>query len=77
MREHAPFRRGQFLLWASRAAGLVEQFDRARELRDELLNLEGANLEELKSMGRDDARQPYSKRQASKLLYNLAVVDAL
>jgi hypothetical protein len=73
----AEFRRGQFLLWGSRAAQLSGHPQRASALRKELLSLTDPHLKEIQDMGRADARKPYSARKARKLIYNIALVDAL
>ncbi|HTM22281.1 MAG TPA: C45 family autoproteolytic acyltransferase/hydrolase [Kofleriaceae bacterium] len=71
--ERAPYRRGQLLLWASRAADGAGDADRARRLRAELLDGTDARLAEHRSAARAEQRRPFRRRRFD---INLALLDA-
>jgi hypothetical protein len=59
--ESAGFPRAQLLLWASRAAHAAEEPGRARELRAELLGLEGNFIDDFKAEAKREALRPVSR----------------
>jgi len=73
--ERAPHRRGQLLLWGSRAAAALDEAALARGWRKELLAMTDASLGELRAQARADERKPYdlSKRRVD---LNIMLCDA-
>lgn len=61
--ETLPLRRGQLLLWASRAADAAGQAQRARTLRAELLAMDHDELAEYRSWARAEERKPFDARK--------------
>ena len=57
-RERLPYRRGQLLLWGARAATAAGDDTRARQWRDELAALPGADLAPLREDAARDATRP-------------------
>jgi hypothetical protein len=75
VRETVPYRRGQLLLWGSRAAAAARDAEAATSFLDELDRLSGADVEELKVSGRADRALPLRKR-ARRPAAHLAMADA-
>ncbi len=74
--ENGTFRRGQILLWASRAASALGDAEGAQKHRDELLGIKGENLEAYRAAARREAHAPLPPRRLRKTFSNLMVVDA-
>ncbi|GIW72314.1 MAG: hypothetical protein KatS3mg102_1856 [Planctomycetota bacterium] len=75
-RERVPFRRGQLLLWGSRAAALLGQAERARRMREELLGLSEPLLAGHRSAAAREEQQPYPRRRLRRLTLNFMIADA-
>lgn len=76
--ERAPFRTGQLLLWASRAADAAGQGVRAEHLRRRLDALEAPGASELRHQARADRARPLARRRRrGRVQLNLTFVDAL
>lgn len=65
--ERAPFPRAQLLLWGSRAAHVAEEPGRARELRAELLSLEGEFLADFKAEAEREALRPVRRSRFKRV----------
>lgn len=74
--ETIPYRRGQSLLWGSRAAASAGSRERAAELRDELYELRGPYLDDLQAMARSDATHIKPKSWTGKVTPDLLLIDA-
>jgi hypothetical protein len=74
--EKSPYRKGQALLWAARAAAASGRSAEAASLRRELFALSHHNLAELKRLAERDAKQLITKRDYSDVVVNMAVLDA-
>ncbi len=70
--EKVPFRRGQLLLWASRAAMLVGESERALQLRRELSELRHPRLQYHK----EAVKKPYRQRHLRQITVSFALADA-
>jgi tetratricopeptide (TPR) repeat protein len=75
--EHAPYRRGLLLLWASRSADLCKQTGEARAYRQELLSIDHSQLEKPQKSARREAKRAYSARKLRHMEFNLALADVL
>lgn len=75
-KDKSPYRKGQALLWASRAAAATGKKAEATTLRRELLRLNHHNLAQLKRMAERDANEIIPRRDYSNVVLNLAVLDA-
>ena len=73
MHERIGFRRGQLLLWGSRAADLCGCRARAAELRVELLALDDDYLDEHRGVARREAVEPFGRR---RIELSLLLADA-
>jgi len=71
--ERSPFRRGQLLLWGSRAADAAGNRDRARQLRAELLDSTHPHLAEHRAAARAEQRRPFRRRRFD---VNIVLLDA-
>ena len=74
--ERGAFRRGQLLLWGSRAADAVGAKLRAQTMRDELLRLVDEDLSDYQKAARAENKKPFSKRKCKAVHVNLILVDA-
>lgn len=74
--ETSPYRKGQALLWAARAADAVGQKAEAAEYRRQLMALSHHNLAEIKDDARKDAARLFPRRDYSDVVLNMAVLDA-
>lgn len=75
-RERIPYRRGQVLLWAARAAEAAGMNERARGLREELLAMEGDELAEARGRARKDSERPFSRR-GRDIHINMVLAEAV
>ena len=70
------FRRGQFLLWGSRALAVLERHEEAQAWRDTLLQTKGPHLFALHELAEADARKPVPARALRTVVYNVDLIDA-
>ncbi|MFC1707461.1 C45 family autoproteolytic acyltransferase/hydrolase [Planctomycetota bacterium] len=77
LNEQAPFRRGQLLLWGSRAAHLGGAASRAADMRRELLNLSHPHLAEYQEAATAEERTPFPRWRLRFLQVALGLVDAI
>lgn len=70
------FRRGQFLLWGSRALEALGRKAEALAWRDELLRSSGPHLYALHELAEGDAFKAVPASQLRKIVYNVDLVDA-
>jgi hypothetical protein len=70
------FRRGQFLLWGSRALEVLGRKEEALAWRTELLRSSGRHLYALHELAEGDAVKPVPGSQLRKIVYNVDLVDA-
>ncbi len=73
--ETVPFRRGQILLWMSRACDGLGRKEEAGRHRRELLTLDDPRLGEAKQEAEREARRPFGKWRFRFLAPNLMLVD--
>lgn len=73
--EASPFRRGQLLLWAARAADVSGAPGRAGRLRAELAAETDPRLAPLLRVARRDARRPFSRARARRVAVHLLLAD--
>ena len=64
--ERAPFRRGQLLLWASRAADVAGDAPRAADLRSQLAGTTDPRLRLARADAAREARRPWTARRARR-----------
>jgi len=76
-REHSPYRRGQLLLWASRAAAARSDRQTARAHREELLRLEHPLLADYQTAARRDAWRLIPRTRYSGLQVDPMLVDVI
>ncbi len=74
--ETSPYRKGQALLWAARAAAATGRQTEASALRKELYALSHHNLAEFKQLAERDANQLITKRNYSDLVLSMSMLDA-
>lgn len=74
--ETSPYRKGQALLWASRAAAATGRTSEAASLRKEIYALSHHNLAEFKQLAGRDANQLITKRNYSDLVLSMSMLDA-
>jgi len=75
--ERVPFRRGQILLWASRAADHGGRPERATELRQKLQALDAPYLAPFCQAAEAEARRPIPLRRLRRLQINFVMADAI
>lgn len=73
--ETSPFRKGQVLLWAARAAAATGRQTEAAQLRQELFVLRHHNISEFKQLAERDANQLIKKRNYSDLVLSMSMLD--
>ena len=76
-RERSPYRRGQLLLWSSRAAAARGDRRIARDHREELLRLEHPLLADYQTAARRDAWRPVPRRRYRGLQIDPMLVDVI
>ncbi len=74
--ETSPYRKGQALLWAARAAAATGRTAEAAQLRKEIYTLSHHNLAEFKQLAERDANQLITKRNYSDLVLSMSMLDA-
>jgi hypothetical protein len=74
--EESPYRLGQNLLWASRAAMALGQKSEAEEYRRRLYAMNHATVGDIKRLAQKDARNVFPRRDFSDLVLNMSVLDA-
>ena len=74
--EKGPYRRGQALLWAARAAAASGRTTEAAALRREIFGLSHHNLAEFKRLADRDGKQLITKRDYSDVVLSMAMLDA-
>lgn len=75
-KDQSPYRKGQALLWAARAAAATGRKAEAATLRRELFLLNHHNLAELKRAAERDANELIARRDYANVVLNMAVLDA-
>ncbi|HMV35509.1 MAG TPA: carcinine hydrolase/isopenicillin-N N-acyltransferase family protein, partial [Turneriella sp.] len=74
--EKGPYRKGQALLWAARAAAASGKTAEAASLRREIFALSHHNLAEFKRLAERDANQLITKRDYSDVVLSMSMLDA-
>ena len=74
--EKSAFRRGQLLLWGSRACSALGMAPRARAMADELMNLGHSHLGEYKSKVKKEVSRPISTGRLKRTIANFWSIDA-
>jgi Acyl-coenzyme A:6-aminopenicillanic acid acyl-transferase len=74
--EESPYRKGQALLWASRAAAALGKKTEAQEFRRKLHEINHHSLGEIKRLAQKDANRLFARRDFSDIVINMAVLDA-
>lgn len=74
--EESPYRIGQNLLWASRAAAALGQKSEAEDYRRRLYGIQHPGLGELKRLAQKDAGKLFPRRDFSDIVLNMAMLDA-
>jgi hypothetical protein len=74
--EQSPYRKGQALLWASRAAAALDRPSEAADLRRQLLALQHHNIGDIVGQANKDRNRLLPRRRFNSIVSNLAVMDA-
>jgi len=73
--EHGSFRRGQLMLWTSRAQAALGNKAEAKRLREDLLALSDSRLADYQQLALKEQAKPLSSRQLKHKVVNLVMVD--
>ncbi len=74
--ETGPYRKGQALLWAARAAAASGKTTEAASLRREIFALNHHNLAEFKRLAERDDKQLITRRDYSDVVLSMSMLDA-